>query len=257
MIILTVANQKGGCAKTTTVVNLAAALAQLGKRVLVLDLDSQANASAWLNPSQRSSSAFDLMTTSQELEALITQTVTPDVDLIAGSRDLANLEKALAGSMSLETILKRRLSKLPSDGWDYLLIDTPPTIGLTTINALVASTHLLIPVTTHALTLSGVAQLVRAHEEVRELFNPHSQIMGFLPCRVDSRTRHSQEVHQALREKFGSKVFRAYIRENIRLAEAPSFGQSIFAYRPNSSAADDYLAVANEVLELTVQPNVQ
>lgn len=255
MIILAVANQKGGCAKSTTVVNLAAGLAALEKKVLVLDLDAQANASMWLDPQRRCNGAFELMTTAQELDALVSPTATSGVELIAGSRELATLEKSLAGQLSLETILRRRLSRIPSGRWDYVLIDTPPTIGLATVNAMVAATHLLIPVTTHALTLSGVTQLVKAHEEVKELFNPNTRILGFLPCRVDSRTRHSQEVHQALRDKFGSKVLQTHIRENVRLAEAPSFGQSIFAYRPNSSAADDYLAVAKEVIDLTVQRN--
>ena len=251
MRVITVANQKGGCAKTTTVVNLAASLVSLGHRVLVIDLDAQANSSAWLGVEQPTPGAFGLLAGKQEIVELIAPSRCSGVDIIPASRELASVDKLLVGELASEGILMRRLKALPQGRWDYVLIDTPPTIGLVTINAMVAATDLLIPVTTHVMTLSGVAQLVRAYEDVKALLNPVLNILGFLPSRVDLRTRHSQEILDAMTERFGSKVLTTRIHENIRLAEAPSFGQSILGYKPKSSAAADYMSLAREVVQLT------
>ncbi len=253
MRVITVANQKGGCAKTTTVVNLAASLVSFGKRVLVIDLDAQANSSTWLGAGREANGSFGLLTGKQDLADLIVPSRSPGVDIIAASREMASVEKLLAGELASEGILMRRMKTLPKDQWDFVLIDTPPTIGLVTINAMVAANDLLIPVTTHVMTLSGVAQLVRAYEDVKALLNPALNILGFLPSRVDLRTRHAQEILDAMTERFGSKVFQTRIHENVRLAEAPSFGQSILDYKPTSSAAADYLSLAREVLQLTRQ----
>ena len=251
MKVIAIANQKGGCAKTTTVVNLAAALGEQGKRILVLDLDPQSNASSWLGSDSSINGSFRLMTTKDEIDSLIEETETAGVSVISASRELAGLEKALAGEMAVETKLKRRLSGLDAQAWDFVLIDTPPTLGLMTLNALAAARQLLIPVTTHILTLSGVAQLMATFNEVRELLNPDLEILGLVPSRFDSRTRHAQEILSALEEKFGNRVLKARIHESIRLAEAPSFTQSILAYKPSSTAAKDYRALAKEILTLT------
>jgi len=251
MKIIAVANQKGGCAKTTTVVNLAACLAELGKKVLVIDLDSQANASNWLGADHASRGALTLLTTKTSLEELMTPTNLEGVYLIGASRELAHFEKAVAGEISVETRLKRRLTSLDATKWDFVLIDTPPTLGLITLNALSAAQDLLVPVTTHVLSLSGVAQLVETIEEVKEILNPSLNILGFIPSRVDSRTRHSREVLELLVKQFGDKVLKSVIRESIRLAEAPSFQLSINQYGSKSTAADDYRALAAEVLLLT------
>lgn len=254
MKVIAIANLKGGCAKTTTVVNLAAALAEQQQRVLVVDLDPQANASAWLGSDSAVNGSFRLMTTKDDIGHLIEQTETAGVSLISASRDLSGLEKALVGEIAVETKLKRRLSGLDQKAWDFVLLDTPPTLGLMTLNALAAAGKLLIPVTTHILTLSGVAQLMVTFTEVRELLNPDLEILGLVPSRVDSRTRHAQEILSALEEKFGDRVLKSRIHESIRLAEAPSFTQSILAYQSRSTAAKDYRALANEILKLINTP---
>jgi chromosome partitioning protein len=253
MRIIAVANQKGGCAKTTTVVNLAACLAEKHKRVLVIDLDTQANASAWLGCAMEDhGGTVRLLTTKESLPSLISASNISGVDVIAASRELANFEKLTAGEISVESRLKRRLGALDKGHWDYVLIDTPPTLGLITLNALTAAQDLLVPVTTHVLSLSGVAQLIETYDEVKEILNPSLNILGFVACRVDMRTRHSKEIIELLTNQFGSKVLKSTIRESIRLAEAPSFQQSITDYESKSSASEDYRALASEIISLTL-----
>jgi chromosome partitioning protein len=161
---------------------------------------------------------------------------------------LASIEKSLAGELAVETRLKRRLASLDNLAFDYVLIDTPPTLGLMTLNALCAAQQVLIPVTTHVMTLSGVAQLMQTFDDVKDVLNPQLSLLGLLPCRVDQRTRHSKDIIEALIERFGEQVLVARIRENIRLAEAPSFRKSILQYQPSSSVADDFRALAHEVI---------
>jgi len=251
MRVIAIANQKGGCAKTTTVVNLAACLAARGYSVLVVDLDSQANATNWLAGSVSTQGSWQTFTTREDLTKLIISTSIPSVSLLAGSRELSNLEKALAGELSVETILKRRLSKLGHDVFDYVLIDTPPTLGLITLNALAAAQDLLIPLTTHVMSLSGVAQMFRTVEQVTEVLNPNLNVLGLVASRVDLRTRHAKDVLSTLAERFGDKLLKSYIYENVRLAEAPSFQQSILTYNPSSTAAQNYRDLADEVIALT------
>ena len=247
-ITIAVANQKGGCAKTTTTVNLAAALAELKQKVLLIDLDPQANASQWLGAATDEAGVFELFTTKATAASLLVDTNTEGLSLLAGSRSLATIEKSLAGELAVETRLKRRLASLESLAFDYVLIDTPPTLGLMTLNALSAAQQVLIPVTTHVMTLSGVAQLMQTFDDVKDVLNPQLSLLGLLPCRVDQRTRHSKDIIDALIERFGQQVLVARIRENIRLAEAPSFRKSILQYQPNSSVAEDFRALAREVL---------
>lgn len=251
MKIIALANQKGGCAKTTTVVNLAACLAERNKKVLVIDLDSQANATKWLGADTGSEGAIRLLTTKDDVESMCIDSVIDHVSVIAASRSLANFEKMTAGEIAVETRLKRRLGQLNAENWDFVLIDTPPTLGLMTLNALSAAQDLLVPVTTHVLSLSGVAQLIETFQEVKEVLNPSLNILGFLACRVDSRTRHSKEILELLTDQFGDKVLKTMIRESIRLAEAPSFQLSINQYESKSSAAEDYRALAKEIISLS------
>lgn len=251
MKIIAVANQKGGCAKTTTVVNLAAALADKGLKVLVIDLDPQANASQWLGIQSDSKGSFHAFTTKDDINTLIFDSGVKNLKIMPASRELAYLEKVLAGEFATESRLKRRLSSLAPSEWDFVLIDTPPTLGLITLNALNVAHELLVPVTTHVMTLSGVAQLMKTFEEVRELLNPDLNLLGFLPSRVDLRTRHAQDILGALTDSFGEKVFKAMIHESIRLAEAPSFQQSILQYKPSSSSSDDYRTLALELIQRT------
>ena len=247
-ITIAVANQKGGCAKTTVSVNLAAALAELKQKVLLLDLDPQANASQWVGAANDQSGVFELFTTKVAANGLLFETNTEGLSLLAGSRAMASIEKSLAGELAVETRLKRRLASLTGPAFDYVLIDTPPTLGLMTLNALCAAQQVLIPVTTHVMTLSGVTQLMQTFEDVKDALNPDLSLLGLLPCRVDQRTRHSKEVLEALEARFGEQVLVARIRENIRLAEAPSFRQTILQYQPNSNVAEDFRALAREVI---------
>jgi len=213
MKIIAIANLKGGCAKTTTAVNLAGCLAELNKKVLVIDLDPQGNASQWLGlDGQSNFSSIDLFSDKEKVEALVQHSLTVNVDLICASPDLSSLEKSLAGEFAIEGILKRRLSQLQPSTWDFVLIDTPPTLGLVTVNALVATEQLIIPVSTHVLTLAGVAQLMGILEKIKATLNPSLNILGFLASRVDLRTRHSRDVLETLNEHFIGKVFESHIR---------------------------------------------
>ena len=249
MQLIAVANQKGGCAKTTTVVNLAAVLCESGYQVLVIDLDPQGNSTTWLGVDMPSSGgSFDLMAKNVSPYDLISPAKSIDnLSVIPASKDLTMLESAIHSVEAVESVLRRKLLALTSNQFDYVLIDTPPTLGLLTMNALVASSHLLIPVTTHVLSLSGVAQLLEKVEEVRIDLNPALSILGVVASRVDLRTRHSQEVYEALLDHFGDLVMTTTIRENVRLAEAPSFGLPITLYDKNGRAAQDFRSLCAEV----------
>lgn len=245
---IAVAAQKGGSGKTTAAVNLAAALGEKGKRVLVVDLDSQASASGWLGIREGGRGLFDALASKGELRGHVMQTQTPGVDIVPGSSWLAGLEKALSREVGAETILRQRLEALPRS-WDFVLMDCPPSLGVLTIMALVAAQSVLIPVETHVLALSGLAQMLETVELVRERLNPGLRIAGILACRVDARTRHAGEIVGLLRERFKDKVFQTAIRESVRLAECPSFGKSILAYESGSRGAEDFRALARELLQ--------
>ena len=251
MQIIAISNQKGGCAKTTTAVNLAAGLALAGRSVLLIDLDPQGNASDWLGVAQANVGSLHIFTTDQVLDALITPSTMKGVSVIAGSGDLSTLDRMLLSEAESESVLKKRLATLSKKQWDYVILDTPPTLGSLTLNGLTAADKLLVPVTTQVLSLSGVAQLMQTVDKVRENLNPQLELLGLIASRVDMRTLHAQDVIGALEESFGEKLLKTRIRENIRLAEAPSFNESIFQYRPKSGAADDYRSLAQEVLSLT------
>lgn len=251
MQIIAISNQKGGCAKTTTAVNLAAGLAQMGRKVLVIDLDPQGNASDWLGVAEANVGSLEIFTSELSMDTLMSPSTVEGVSVIAGTGALSGLDRLLLSMSEPERHLKNRLATLSQKRWDEVILDTPPTLGLLTLNALTASDQLLVPVTTQVLSLSGVAQLMQMVDHVREDLNPALKLLGLLASRVDLRTLHAQDVIAALSESFGEKLLKTRIRENIRLAEAPSFKESIFQYRPKSGAADDYRALTLEVLSLT------
>jgi chromosome partitioning protein len=170
------------------------------------------------------------------------------VDLVPSSAWLVGVEKILAGEVGAETILRRNLDRLPPNRWDYVLIDCPPTLGVLTVNALAAVKELLVPVEAHVMALSGLAHLLKTVEIIKDRLNPDLQISGILACRVDARTRHAREVVEQLRQRSGDLVYKTVIRENIRLAESPSFGQPITLYDPRSAGAADYRALADEII---------
>jgi len=246
--VIAIANHKGGSAKTTTTVNLAAALAELERRVLVVDLDPQASSSWWLSPTVTTPGASDLFTSEIAVKVLVQKTATVGVSLIPADGSLTNTEKLLAARAQAELTLRRRIKQLDASHWHYVLIDTPPTLGLLTVNALVSAREVIIPVEAHVLALSGVSQLLETVERMRDKLNPELRIAGVVACRVDSRTRHSVDVVESLQKNFGKVLYATKIRENVRLAEAPSYHQPITAYDGRCAGADDYRALAAEVI---------
>jgi chromosome partitioning protein len=248
MRTLAIANQKGGSGKTTTSVNLAAALGEKGRRVLVIDLDPQHSTTAWFGIKNTGKEVLGIFADNGNMLELVQAAGVPGVDLVPSSSWLVSAEKILAGEVGAETILRRNLDRLPPGQWDYVLIDCPPTLGVLTVNALVAARELLVPVEAHVMALSGLAQLLHTVEVVRDRLNPQLKVSGILACRVDSRTRHAREVVEQLRQRSGSLVYRTVIRENIRLAECPSFGQAIIQYDAKSAGAADYRALAEEII---------
>jgi len=243
-----VTNQKGGSGKTTTSVNLAAAQTERKRRVLVMDMDPQASASAWLGVQDGGRGLLDVFVDNGNLEEVIQNTDIPGIDVIPSSTWLVSAEKTLAGEVGSELVLHRALAALPKDRWSHLLIDCPPSLGLLTVSALAAVQEVLVPVEAHVMALAGLVQLLKTVEVVKDRLNADLKVSGILACRVDYRTRHAQEVVERLRTRFGKLVFKTVIRENVRLAEAPSFSQPITAYDNLSRGAEDYRAVAGEFI---------
>lgn len=244
-----VTNQKGGSGKTTTTVNLAAALGELKRRVLVVDLDPQASASLWFGIRDGGRGLFDSFVNNGSIADIIRKTDVLGVEIVPSSSWLVGVEKALAGEVGAETILRRNLDSLPRDRWDYVLVDCPPSLGLLVVNALAAVDEVLVPVEAHVLALAGLAHLLKTVELVRDRLNPSLRVGGIVACRVDARTRHSLEVVEMLRGRFGSIVHKVYIRENVRIAEAPSFGEPVLQYAARSAGAEDYRSLAREIME--------
>lgn len=247
MRTVAIAMQKGGSGKTTTAVNLAATLAERGTKVLVVDVDPQANATSWLGIRDVGKGIFACLCEKTSIESILQHTVTTGLDIVPSSTWLVGAEKALAGEVGAETLLRRKLRPLQKI-YDVTLIDTPPTLGVLTIGALVAADEVLVPVEAHVMALNGLAQLLQTVDTVRERLNDALVLGGIVACRVDVRTRHSLEVVEELRQRFPVEVFATVVRENIRLAEAPSFGQPITLYEPKSAGAEDYRALADEML---------
>jgi chromosome partitioning protein len=244
--VISFANQKGGVAKTTTTLNLGVAFAEHGLRVLLVDLDPQGNLtmSQGLNPDAIERSMFDVLVHRLPIQEVIHHA---EVDLAVSSIDLAGAELSLSSMIGRERALEKALVEV-KDGYDYVLIDTPPSLGLLTINALVASSGVIVPVQCEYLSLRGLVQLENTLSMIRENLNPRVEIEGILPTMYDSRTLHSREAVEILQENFGDLVFGTKIRKTVRYAEAPVKGSSVLKYEPSGSAAEAYRDLAKEVL---------
>lgn len=245
--ILALANQKGGVAKTTTCLNLGAALAQRGRRVLLVDLDPQANLTLGFgrDPFQHEHTSYEVLLNPERGAGFAVTSVAERLDLIPATLDMAAAELELAGKIGRETLMREALSPL-RDSYDYMLIDPPPSLGLFTLNALVAATEVLIPLQVHIYALRGLAQLQKTIKLVQKL-NPELHIGGIVCTMVDRRNNLSIAVEHEIREKFGDLVYQTVIPNNIRLAEAPASGTPISSYDPASSGAKAYSALAEEV----------
>jgi chromosome partitioning protein len=247
MRTLATVNHKGGSGKTTTAVNLSAALAETGRRVLLIDLDPQASASHWLGVHHEERGLLDSLIGGSRLADAARATATPGLDIVPSSAWLLGAERALAELGAAEGRLRALIAALPHR-WAYVVVDCPPALGVLTANALAGVGELLVPVEAHVMALEGLAQLLRSVELVRERLNPRLRVGGVVACRVDARTRHCGEVVAELRSRLGAVVHETVIRENVRLAECPSFGQPITRYDPRSAGAADYRALAREVI---------
>jgi len=245
--VIAFANQKGGVAKTTTTLNLGVAFAEQGHKVLLIDLDPQGNLtmSQGLNPDVIERSMFDVLVHKVPIQDVIEKR---EVDIAVSSIDLAGAELALSSMIGRERALDKALLPVRED-YDYILIDTPPSLGLLTINALVASDGVIVPVQCEYLSLRGLVQLENTLTMIRENLNPKVAIQGILPTMYDKRLLHSKEAVEILRENFGDLVLNTKIRKTVRYAEAPVKGQSVLKYDPSGEAASMYRDLAKEVLD--------
>jgi chromosome partitioning protein len=240
-------NQKGGVAKTTTTLNLGVAFQEMGHRVLLVDLDPQGNLtmSLGLDPDSVRPSMYDVLVSGVSIEDVIRH---QEIDVAASNIDLAAAEIALSSQIGRERALSKALLQV-RDTYEFVLIDTPPSLGLLTINALTASDAVIVPVQCEYLSLRGLAQLERTLELVRDNLNPNVHIAGILPTMYDSRTVHGKEAVEVLRGSFGDLVYSTEIHKTIKFAEAPVKGQSVLKYAPESQAAEAYRQLAREVLD--------
>jgi chromosome partitioning protein len=244
--VLAFANQKGGGAKTTSTLNLAVALSEEGHKVLIVDMDPQGNLtmSQGFNPDQIDRSMFDVLVHRLPIDQVIQKA---EVDLAVSSIDLAGAELALSSMIGRERALDKALTPT-KERYDFILIDTPPSLGLLTINALVASSGVIVPVQCEYLSLRGLVQLENTLAMIRENLNPDVGIQGILPTMYDGRTLHAREAIEILQENFGDLVYQTRIKKTVRYAEAPVKGSSVLKYDPTGSAAAAYRELAKEVL---------
>ena len=247
--IISVANQKGGVGKTTTSINLATSLSAINKKILLIDADPQGNASTGIGISyeSRSPNLYNLIVNEAFDESAIKKTLVPGLDIITANTNLAAAEIELVEVTNREFVLANLLSKI--DGYDYILIDCPPALGLLTINALVASHSIIIPLQSEFFALEGISSLINSVELIKESFNPNLTIEGILLTMVDKRNSLSSLVEKDVRNHFGKTVYKTTIPRNVRVSEAPSHGKPAILYDVNSSGSMAYIELAREILE--------
>jgi chromosome partitioning protein len=254
---IAVINQKGGVGKTTTCANLGAALALSGRRVVLVDMDAQANLTLTLNmPTPPGSlSSYSVLTGGATFQSAVRDTSTPNLRIVAADIDLSGAELELAAQLGREHVLREAIETWESEARekegrapaDYVFFDCPPSLGLLSVNALAAAGEVLIVIQTEFLALQGMSRLVEILKVLRKRLNPKLEIAGIVPCLYDSRLKLAREVLAEIRAYVPGKVVESPVRSNVKLAEAPSFGQTIFEYAPESNGARDYLAVAREI----------
>ncbi len=246
MKIIAITNQKGGVGKTTTAINLGASLAVFGKKVLIVDIDPQANATSGLN-AEREVCIYHALIGKKNLQSLITPTEMENLFIIPSNISLIGAEIELKNLENKEKILKKLLKELK--GFDYVLVDCPPSLGFLTINALVAANSVLVPVQCEYFAMEGLAQLLHTINLVKRTFNPPLRIEGILLTMHDKRNNLSKQVEMELKRHFPKYIFKTLIPRNVRLSEAPSFGKSVISYDIKCPGSQSYLSLAKEVLK--------
>jgi len=242
--IVSVINQKGGTGKTTTTINLGSALSKLGKKILLLDLDPQANLSYSLGIEEPKATIADVFTGDKKMAQILIHR--ENLSIAPGSNELVDIEISLVNQKDREHFLRKILAVIK--GYDYILIDCPPSLSLLTVNALAASDEVVIPLQMEVLTLQGLSQILATVAKIRSAFNAKLKVKGIVVVMFDKRRKLSSEIQDYLQQNVEEKIFQSRIRLNVKLAEAPSFGKSVLDYDPASNGAHDYMALAEEFL---------